>query len=133
MLGFKGDTDVILGPSKLGFTPRYFDHDILAAKLVFSKILQSWRGVPRIRTPAVVCPHCGYLNDEGYIFCQSCGVKSCQRKKEHEGGKNMKDSAYCDRVDFLQNFVDSSPVGTRGGGLSRECVLRIPMRVVKGD
>ena len=85
-------------------------------------MLQSWRGVPRIWTPAVVCPHCGYLNDEGYIFCQSCGEKSCQRKKEHEGGKNMKDSAYCDRVDFLENFVDSSPYNKKKMSLERELV-----------
>ena len=35
LLGKKGDRDIILGPSKLGFTPRMLTMDLHAAKIVF--------------------------------------------------------------------------------------------------
>ena len=36
VLGKKGDKSVILGPTKLGYTPRSLDHDLIVAKLAFS-------------------------------------------------------------------------------------------------
>ena len=85
-------------------------------------MLQNWCGVPRIWSPAVICPYCGYPNDAGYAFCQACGQKAYGKVVEKVHSGNIKDTIYKDRVNFLEDMIDSSPYNKKKSGIERELI-----------
>lgn len=63
-----------------------------------------------------ICPHCGYDNLEGVVFCERCGVAlvavpiATRKLEETEFGKGGTDRLGSDRVLILQVGSEETPI-----------------------
>lgn len=63
-----------------------------------------------------ICPHCGYDNLEGVVFCERCGVAlvavpiSTRKLEDTEFGRGGTDRLGSDRVLILQIGNDETPI-----------------------
>lgn len=63
-----------------------------------------------------ICPHCGYDNYEGVVYCERCGVAlvavpiSTRKLEDTEFGKGGTDRLGSDRVLILQIGNDETPI-----------------------
>ncbi|XP_071177955.1 uncharacterized protein [Mytilus edulis] len=80
-----------------------------------SKVLQN--GVPRVWLPAEQCLVCGYANDVGYQFCQSCG----QNPVLIESSERITSNCSVERrLRYLDSLVGSTSYNKKKLSLEKE-------------